>query len=114
MSLSGMSACPLTVVVAFGFFCGLIVRWKPRPVGPTIPQSTLSPMEHLLRRRTARLTGRADAASLWLVCSRAGLVLSARAFSSAAVSRHYHKMGVRRGNAPGDKVVGELPKEAGS
>src|SRR3954454_14970084 len=43
-SSSGMSACPLALVVIFGCFCGLIVMCRPRPVGPTTDQSNLSPI----------------------------------------------------------------------
>src|SRR6266568_337754 len=71
MSSSGMSACPLVLVVTFGFFCGLIVMCRPRPVGPTGDQSNLSPI---------LLSGAQDAASLIVVWIARWTVLSVRRF----------------------------------
>src|SRR3954469_14904721 len=47
MSLSGMSARPPVSVLIFGFFCGLMMRCRPRPLGPTYSTLNLSPMERL-------------------------------------------------------------------
>src|SRR4051812_39548065 len=77
MSLSGMSARPLVSVVIFGFFCGLIVMCRPRPVGPTTEKSTLSPIFFASDTQ--------DAASLIIVWIARRVVLSARTFYYGAV-----------------------------